>query len=88
MISERVKKWNEDNPEPMRETIVVGSLRYAKQRKDVLPPPNCRSYYEELQICQPDSVCANIKNPVQYAKHREKYSRKKKTTKKVVKKVN
>ncbi len=84
MIEERIKKWNEDNPERLRETIIVGSLRYAKQRKEILPPPNCRGYYQELQVCQPDNLCDKIKNPVQYAKHKRKHSRtpKKRTVKK------
>lgn len=89
MIEERVKKWNEANDEGIRETIIVGSLRYAKQRKEVILPPNCKSYYEELQICQPDNICEKIKNPVQYAKHRQKFSEnKKKKAKKIVSNIS
>lgn len=79
MIEQRMIVWNSVNPEPIRETILQGSLRYAKMRKDVIPPPNCRNYYEELGVCFPDNLCQKIKNPVQYAKARYKMSGTKKS---------
>jgi len=33
-----------------------------------MPPHNCKRYYQDLQVCKPDSFCAKIKNPLQYAK--------------------
>ena len=65
-----MKEWNKKNPEPLREVNIVGQLRYHKQRKEKILPPNCRAYYQDLGVCSPDSICDRIKNPVQYAKKR------------------
>lgn len=69
-ILELLKKWNARNKEPMREALLTGQVNYHKQRKQVIPPPNCRSYYEDFHICKPDNLCERIKNPVSYAKRR------------------
>ena len=74
MIEQRIRKWNPQNQEPLREQYFMGQLRYARQNKEVLPPPNCNnpSYYKAFGICTPDNLCAKIKNPLQYAKRKEK----------------
>jgi len=63
------KEWNENNPEPLREVILLGQLRYHKMHKKKILPPNCdnKAYYADLQICKPDGLCGRIKNPVQYS---------------------
>ncbi|MFH0870833.1 MAG: DNA primase small subunit domain-containing protein [archaeon] len=73
LIEQRLVKWNEKNHEPLREQYLVGQLRYAKEQRKVLPPPNCSNpnYYKGLQVCKPDELCARIKNPLQYAKRKE-----------------
>jgi len=73
MIEQRLVKWNERNHEPLREQYLVGQLRYAKEQRKALPPPNCSNtnYYRGLQVCKPDELCAKIKNPLQYAKRKE-----------------
>ncbi len=68
-IAKYLRTWNEKNPEPLREVLIEGHVRYHKQtHKDVLPP-NCdnKMYYKDLGICHPDSLCRKIKNPVNYA---------------------
>lgn len=67
-IEEIVMGWNKRNPEQLRETIIVGHLRYMKLRKEKILPSNCKSQYEEIGVCQPDNFCNRIKNPAQYAK--------------------
>lgn len=67
-IEARVFEWNKKNPEQLREVDIKGHLRYHKHRKEVLPPPNCKSFYNDLQVCTPDNFCKFIKNPAQYAK--------------------
>lgn len=67
--------WNKRNAEQLREVLIKGQLRYHKQRKKKIPPPNCRRPYEDLQVCKPDSLCLKIKNPVQYAKRRAYFAR-------------
>ena len=65
-IEEYVRKWNEKNKEPLREQLIKGHCRHLKL--GVLPP-NCdnKMYYKDLGICHPDSLCARIKNPANYA---------------------
>ncbi len=67
-----LEEWNKKNPEPLREVILKGQLRYAEQTRKKILPPNCdnNGYYVDMQICKPDGVCGKIKNPVQYAKRR------------------
>jgi len=78
-IEEYVMKWNEKNkPDQLRETYLRGQLRYYKQQnannnasaKEKMLPPNCdnKGYMVDTQFCNPDGLCRNIKNPVQYAK--------------------
>ncbi|MBW2991503.1 hypothetical protein KY348_07430, partial [Candidatus Woesearchaeota archaeon] len=41
MIEKRLFEWNKKNHEPLRQQYILGQLRYAKQGKEVKPPPNC-----------------------------------------------
>ena len=77
LIEKKLMEWNEKNPEPLRPQYILGQLRYAKQVKKILPPPNCNnlSYYKSYSICKPDELCKQIKNPLQYAKRKERSSR-------------
>ena len=74
MIEQRLKEWNEKNHEPLRQQYLVGQLRYARQGKEIKPPPNCDNlgYYKGFNVCRPEELCEQIKNPLQYAKRREK----------------
>ena len=87
-IEGTLKKWNEKNPEPLKDVHWIGQLRYHKIQKKDLLPPNCvsKQYYVEIGVCHPDSLCAKIKNPVNYAQRKahflqreEKSSRRKKS---------
>ncbi len=71
-IESYLKEWNKRNPEPLREVALVGQLRYYQQRKKSILPPNCanQGYYIALGVCQPDSLCQKIKNPVSYARRK------------------
>lgn len=85
-IKDRIYKWNEQNPEPLRETYLKGQLAQIKKNKQPLPPTNCASgdHYTSLQVCKPDNFCPRIKNPAMYAKKQQelaarKTSKRKKT---------
>ncbi len=67
-IEARLHEWNKKHKEPIREVILKGHLRYTRLKKEVVPPPNCKSFYQDLRVCTPDAFCARIKNPAQYAK--------------------
>ncbi|MBI4150411.1 hypothetical protein HY488_03335 [Candidatus Woesearchaeota archaeon] len=72
-IDELLHEWNKRNPEPLRETLIQGHLRYHKQAIKAAPPPNCNNavyFTRGVGICQPDMLCARIKNPTQYAKRK------------------
>jgi len=87
-IEEIVMKWNSKNKEPLREGYIRAQLNYQKRQTQNIAPPNCFSegYYTDILICEPDSLCKSIKNPVSYgfvkSKSAEKPEEKKKTTKK------
>lgn len=74
-IEKRVREWNKKNPEPLREGYVLSQLAWHKRQKQKILPPNCphasdsqaTNYYKNLQICDPDSLCLKVKNPVNYA---------------------
>lgn len=79
-IKELLEKWNKKNSEPLREVLILGQIRYHKQRKKKILPPNCQNkmYYVDMRICTPDNLCKKIKNPVNYSVVKAKYSDKKK----------
>ncbi|MBW2996062.1 hypothetical protein KY332_02045 [Candidatus Woesearchaeota archaeon] len=79
-IEARLKQWNKNNKEPLREVSLVGQLRYHKQNKKKILPPNCQNamYYKDFSACKPDNLCNRIKNPVQYSKRKTYYLNKEK----------
>ena len=93
-IEARLKEWNKKNPEPLREVNLLGQVRYHKQQKKKILPPNCdnKAYYKDIGICNPDNLCPRIKNPVSYVRRKtlvmdqEKKSKKKPGKKVKVKK--
>ncbi|MCX6709802.1 MAG: hypothetical protein NTV63_02490 [Candidatus Woesearchaeota archaeon] len=68
-IESRLALWNKKNSEPLRENYLVGQIRYHRQMKKNVLPPNCanKMYYSEIGVCAPDSLCGKIKNPANYA---------------------
>ncbi|PIN86507.1 hypothetical protein COV19_04405 [Candidatus Woesearchaeota archaeon CG10_big_fil_rev_8_21_14_0_10_44_13] len=92
-IEKELHEWNKRNKDQLRETILVGQLRYHKQQKKKILPPNCDNgmYYKDMHICLPDNLCSRVKNPVNYSKrkvyylNREKDKTNKKKTKKSAK---
>mgnify|MGYP001612881738 CR=1 FL=1 len=78
MLEKKLIEWNEKNKEPLREVYLLGQLRYHKQMRKKILPPNCpkrenniplssqQNYYADLRICTPDNSCLKIKNPAQY----------------------
>ena len=73
-INARIKDWNQKNKEPLRETYLLGQLRYAKQRKKRIPPPNCdnTAYYKDLRVKCDEKTCSKVKNPVVYTRKKAK----------------
>lgn len=69
-IEKYLRAWNKKNDEELREVNLIGQIRYHKQQKKKILPPNCSStmYYKDIRICKPDKLCEKIKNPVNYSK--------------------
>ncbi|MBW2982313.1 hypothetical protein KY343_05520 [Candidatus Woesearchaeota archaeon] len=84
-IEELLKKWNKKNDEPLREVLLVGQIRYHKQQKKKILPPNCQNkmYYKDFGVCKPDALCERIKNPVNYSRRKTYYLNKENKKKKV-----
>ncbi len=74
-IEKYLREWNEKLEEPLREVSIVGQIRYHKQQKKKILPPNCsnKMYYVDIGVCKPDNLCNKIKNPVTYAVRKGKY---------------
>lgn len=77
-IEKLLREWNKKNKEHLREVYLVGQLRYHKQHKKKILPPNCQNamYYTETGVCKPDNLCAKIRNPVNYSIRKTLYLRK------------
>jgi len=67
-IQELLSEWNKKNDPPLRENHIESHIRYHKAQKKKILPPNCsnNAYYKDLGLCNPDGLCAKIKNPVNY----------------------
>jgi hypothetical protein len=78
-IENLLKEWNKKNKEQLREVYLIGQVRYHKQHKKKVLPPNCsnKMYYHDLGICKPDELCKKIKNPVNYSRRKVFYLNKK-----------
>lgn len=85
-IENLLKEWNKKNDEALREVYYLGQLRYRKQQKKAVLPPNCsnKAYYKDFQVCKPDGLCSKIKNPVNYALRRVRFAEKEEKKKRVL----
>lgn len=91
-IRDRIHEWNlrnEDADEALKEVYINGQLRSSFMLNKKILPPNCdnKMYYKDLGMCEPDGLCARIKNPVQYATIKANFSEENKPKKKAVKKT-
>jgi len=68
----RLIEWNKKNKEPLHQTYFLGQLRYHKQHKKKILPPNCSNpaYYKDLGVKCEESICSKFKNPVGYARRK------------------
>lgn len=76
MIEKRLREWNAKNREPLREVYLLGQLRYHKQNRKKILPPNCSNemYMAGIGV---DRLChelhkKGIKNPAQYTLRKAK----------------
>ncbi len=81
-------EWNKKNPEHLQEHMIKGTIKSQYRYVKPLMAPNCdaEGYYKAYGVCEPDSLCKNIRNPVSYALAKRKNLSKLKGKKKVKKK--
>ncbi|NCN52072.1 hypothetical protein GW931_03605 [archaeon] len=65
-LEKRIYEWNEKNKEPLKKGYIHTQLVWFYKRKPIMPP-NCRDFYRDLGVCEPDALCNKIKNPINYA---------------------
>ncbi len=67
-IKKKIEDWNKKNYKPLKEGYIRSQLNWHRKQKVVMLPPNCdKLYYKDLSVCQPDSFCKFIKNPINYS---------------------
>ena len=67
-IEKTILEWNEKNKPPLKENYIRSQLRWHKNQKKKILPPNCLSegWYTDFDVCKQDKICKEIKNPVNY----------------------
>jgi len=75
-----LSEWNKKNYLPLRESYIKTQLNWFKRQAPRLPP-NCKQYYQDLTVCNPDFLCNKIKNPVSYTIRKLRSKEFQKTTK-------
>ncbi len=79
-IENILTEWNKKNSEPLKEQYIKSQLTWIKNRSGEYLPPNCNSmmYYTDIQVCNKDDICEEIKNPLNYSyKHYKRNKHKK-----------
>ena len=68
-LSKRIKEWNQNNPEPLKEGYILSQLLWHKRQKEKILPPNYsnKDYYGEIGLSPTENVARKFKNPVNYA---------------------
>lgn len=64
-LEQRVEEWNKKNKPPIKQGYIRSQLEWAFRKNPILPP-NCKEFYQGIGVCQPDSFCKLVKNPINY----------------------
>lgn len=70
-IEKEMYEWNKRNKRKLPENLIIGQIRWNKQNDKL--PPNCYGNGKENAsnfysfACQPDNLCKEVKNPVNYS---------------------
>lgn len=67
-VETKILDWNKKLKDPLPENYVTGQVNYNIRQEKKIPPPNCDNpnYYKGIKMCEPDSLCQKIKNPLSY----------------------
>ncbi len=64
-LEKRIYEWNKKNEVSLKKGYINSQLNWTYRRKPLMPP-NCREFYQNLGVCNPDRTCSKIKNPINY----------------------
>lgn len=64
-LEKKIEEWNGKCKEPLKKGYIQSQLNWMYRRKPIMPQ-NCREFYRDIGVCNPDSTCNKIKNPVNY----------------------
>lgn len=67
-IQQLLYEWNNINKPPLKIGYIKSQLSWHSRSGQKIPPPNCRQFYKDIGICNPDRICDKIKNPLSYPK--------------------
>lgn len=65
-IQQLVQEWNLKNKPPLKQGYVQSQLSWHLRQATKFPPPNCKSFYQDIGICKPDFTCGKVRNPLSY----------------------
>ncbi len=80
-IEKNVTEWNKKNYKLLREGYIKSQLFWFKRQKAILPPNCDKPNYKDLAVCNPDSLCKLVKNPINYVVRKARFPNKKKIAK-------
>ncbi len=66
-IEKKITEWNKKNYNPLKQGYIQSQLTWYQKNPTRLPPNCDKPNYRELNICKPDQLCRQIKNPLNYA---------------------
>ncbi len=68
-IEKRMEEWNAKNSSSLSNTMIRSQLKWHLRQNRKIFPANCDSdlFYKSIGVCKPDSTCAGLKNPINYA---------------------
>ena len=66
-LEKRINLWNDKNYQPLKKGYIQSQLNWYRKNTTILPPNCDKSNYQDLNICHPDQLCRQIKNPLNYS---------------------
>jgi len=64
-LEKRIEDWNKKNEVPIKQGYIKSQLSWSFRKTPILPQ-NCKEFYKGIGVCDPDTLCSKIKNPVNY----------------------
>ncbi len=79
-IEKRVKDWNDNLEEPLKEGYIISQLNWHKINSKKVPPPNYsnKAYYADIGILPEENITRKFKNPLNYTISMFKFKKPKK----------